>query len=174
MSRPPHPRGALVLAALTGLVVAASVAGCSGSAGAPGAASPAPDGLPEGFTVEMYQTRTDTGPRRLEIAITNRTGGPVEIDRLVFDSTQFDGTAEWQKDSTRIVDGATVDLPVLLPPPDCDATDIIHSVEFDYVLDDGTSGHRDRDPQRPARPPAGGATRGLPHRGGGRHRRPHR
>jgi hypothetical protein len=88
----------------------------------------------------MYQTRTDTGPRRIEIAITNATDGAVEIDRLVFDSTQFDGTAEWQKDSTRIVAGATVDLPVLLPPPDCDADEIVHTVEFDYELADGTTG----------------------------------
>jgi hypothetical protein len=120
--------------AIVGLLAVVSAAGCS---------VPAETGvgsIPDGLAVEMYQTRTDTGPRKLEIAITNTTGGPVVIDRLVFDSTQFDGPAQWEKDSTRVVAGATVDLPVQLPPPDCDTDEIVHTVEFDYVLADGTEG----------------------------------
>ncbi len=120
--------------AIVGLVGAVAVAGCSAQAGTEAG------GIPDGLSVEMYQTRTDTGPRKLEIAITNTTGGAVVIERLVFDSTQFAGAAEWQKDATRVVSGATVDLPVQLPPPDCDAEQIVHTVEFDYVLDDGTTG----------------------------------
>ena len=96
--------------------------------------------MPDGLSVEVYQTRTDTGPRRIQIAFTNATDAPIVIERLVFDSTQFDGPAQWEKDSTRVVAGATVDLPVLLPPPDCDADEIVHTVEFDYVLADGTTG----------------------------------
>lgn len=140
MSGSRDPRCARSLAALTALVVVASVVGCSGGAGAPSGAPGGVGDIPDGLSVEMYQTRTDTGPRRIEIAITNGTDAPVVIDRLVFDSTQFDGTTDWKKDSTRIVAGATVDLPVLLPPPDCDADEIVHTVEFDYVLADGTSG----------------------------------
>ncbi len=140
MRRPSAPHRARGSAALTALVVVASVAGCSGGATTPGAAPDGAGDIPEGLSVEMYQTRTDTGPRRIEIAITNRTDAPVVIDRLVFDSTQFDGSAQWEKDSTRIVAGATVDLPVLLPPPDCDTEEIVHTVEFDYVLADGTAG----------------------------------
>lgn len=135
MPSPSHRPVARILAGLVSLGVVTSVAGCGG-----GAPEPTVGEVPEGLLVEMYQTRTDTGPRRLEIAITNTTGGPVVIERVVFDSTQFEGTAQWEKDSTRIVDGATVDLPVLLPPPDCDASDLVHLVEFDYVLADGTSG----------------------------------
>ena len=125
-SRDPIRAGAL--ASLTTLVALASVVGCSGAAGTSNGAPDGAGGLPDGLSVEMYQTRTDTGPRRIQIAITNGTDDPVVIDRLVFDSTQFEGTAAWEKDSTRIVAGATVDLPVLLPPPDCEAADIIHSV----------------------------------------------
>jgi hypothetical protein len=134
------PLGARSLAALTALVVVASAAGCSGGAGTAGGAPGGDGGMPDGLSVEMYQTRTDTGPRRIQIAITNGTDGPVVIERLVFDSTQFEGEAEWEKDSTKVVAGATVDLPVMLPPPDCDDDDVLHSVEFDYVLADGTSG----------------------------------
>ena len=96
--------------------------------------------MPDGLSVEVYQTRTDTGPRRIQVAITNATDEPVVIERVVFDSTQFDGQAQWEKDSTRVVPGATVDLPVLLPPPNCDTDEIVHTVEFDYVLADGTAG----------------------------------
>jgi hypothetical protein len=129
------------------LAAVTSVAGC-GAAGdaADGGGQGEAGGIPPGLSVEMYQTRTDTGPRRIEIAITNGTDGPVVIERLVFDSTQFDGPGQWEKDSTRIVAGATVDLPVLLPPPDCEAADIVHTVEFDYVLSDGTEGTATAEP----------------------------
>jgi hypothetical protein len=141
MSSPRDRGGVRILGVFVLLALLTSVAGCgAGGDAAGGSGQGAAGGIPDGLSVEMYQTRTDTGPRRIEIAITNSTEGTVVIERLVFDSTQFQGTAEWEKDSTRIVSGATVDLPVLLPPPDCDTDDIVHRVEFDYLLADGTAG----------------------------------
>ena len=114
------------------LALCALLAGC--------AAPYDPAAMPEGIAVSVYQTRTDVGPRRLEVSIGNGTDGTLRITGVRFDSAQFDGVAVWQKDETRIPSGATVDLPVLLPPPDCDAIDPQPEVEFDYVLSDGTEG----------------------------------
>ena len=106
-----------------------------------GCAAPSnPAAVPEGISVSVYQTRTDVGPRRLEVSIQNGTNGPLTITGVRFESAQFDGAAAWQKDETSIPKGATVDLPVLLPSPDCDAIDPQPEVEFDYELSDGTIG----------------------------------
>ena len=96
--------------------------------------------VPDGIAVSVYQTRTDVVPRRLEVSFQNLTGGPLTITGVRFSAAQFVETAVWEKDSTVIPNGATVDLPVSLPAPDCDASSSRPFVEFDYLLNDGTSG----------------------------------
>lgn len=124
----PNYRGVLAVVA-----VACVLAGCA----SPETSSEA---VPEGITVSVYQTRTDVGPRRLEVSIGNQTGGPLGITGVRFESEQFVETAVWAKESTRIPAGATVDLPVLLTEANCSAENPEPVVEFDYVLDDGSTG----------------------------------
>jgi len=104
------------------------------------AAPEASTAAPPGVSVSMYQTRTDVAPRRLELAIQNGTDDPLRITGARLLSSQFAAAAEWQKASTTIPPGATVDLPVQLPDPDCTIDDPVHTVEFDYESDDGMSG----------------------------------
>jgi hypothetical protein len=115
-----------------GILLIAVVSGCATTAPS--------QALPSGLGVSVYQTRTDYAVRRLEVSVTNATGGPVQITRVQFRSEQFTEPVDWQKDSTTVVDGATVDLPVLLAEPNCAATSLVPTVEFDYVLASGVSG----------------------------------
>ncbi len=114
------------------LLIAVTLAGCATGEGS--------KAVPEGISVAVYQTRTDVGPRRLELSITNGTAGALQITGARLDSEQFVEPAVWQKDHTSIPAGATVDLPVLLPEPNCTAVAPDPVVEFDYVLADGTTG----------------------------------
>ena len=118
--------------AALGLAMLSVLAGCTASGGT--------NEAPEGVSVSVYQTRTDVGPRRLELSIENGTSGPLLITGARLDSDQFVEIAVWQKESTTIPAGATVDLPVLLPAPACSAESALPVVEFDYVLEDGTVG----------------------------------
>lgn len=121
---------------LAAAVAAVALAGCA-SPVAPAPASAAP---PEGVTVAVYQTRTDVGQHKLELSITNGTDGRLTITGAEFRSEQFLEPAVWPKESTFIVAGATVDLPVELGAVDCDAVDPVPVVEFDYELESGVTG----------------------------------
>lgn len=121
---------------LAAAVTAVALTGCAASA-APAPASTAP---PDGVTVAVYQTRTDVGQHKLELSITNGTDGRLTITRAEFRSEQFAEPAVWPKDSTFIIAGATVDLPVELGAADCDAVDPVPIVEFDYELESGAAG----------------------------------
>jgi len=111
------------------VLLAGVIAGCSG------APAVAPS-LPDGVSLSVYQSRTDLGPRRLQVSVTNGTAEPLTITRLVFDADQFVAPAEWAKDSTTIAAGATADLPVLLGAPACALGDPRVRVELDYRLGD--------------------------------------
>jgi hypothetical protein len=115
-------------------LLVAAVAGLTGCAAGPSTAPP------EGLSVSVYQNRVDVGNRKLSVSFQNETGGLLTITRLTFASPQFDGPADWPKESSRIQDGTTISLAVPLPPPDCAAQDPVPSVEFDYALEDGRSG----------------------------------
>ncbi|MBX3099206.1 MAG: hypothetical protein KF761_06455 [Salinibacterium sp.] len=118
--------------ATIGTALAVALAGCAAPAG-----STAP---PEGVSVAVYQTRTDVGPRRLELSIQNGSTEPLHVTGARLFSAQFTETAVWMKASTTIPAGATIDLPVLLPAPDCTAADPQPIVEFDYTREDGSTG----------------------------------
>ncbi len=121
---------------LVAAIAAVALAGCaSSSAPPPGSTAP-----PAGVTVAVYQTRTDVGQHRLELSITNGTDGRLTITRAEFRSEQFVEPAAWPKDSTFVAAGATVDLPVELGAPDCDAVNPVPVVEFDYALESGVTG----------------------------------
>ena len=102
--------------------------------------APMPPALPEGVWVDVYQTRTDTGNRFLEIAVHNETDEDLEITAARFDSDQFTSPAIWAKDGTTVRAGATVDLPVALTDPDCATEAPTASVILDFTLADGSSG----------------------------------
>jgi hypothetical protein len=76
--------------------------------------------LPDGVTASVHQSRADLGLRRLQVAIRNPSGVDLTITGLRVESRQFAGAAVWQKDSTIVAAGRTVNLPVLLPRPRCD------------------------------------------------------
>ena len=118
--------------AILGIAILPILAGCTAPSGT--------DEPPEGVSVAVYQTRTDVGPRRLQLSIQNGTGSTFLITGARFASDQFIETAVWRKESTTIPAGATVDLPVLLPAPKCTSESSQPIVEFDYVLEDGTVG----------------------------------
>jgi len=124
-----RPRGRL----FAGVVVAVlALSGCT-------PAAPVTE-LPDGVWVDVYQTRTDTGNRFLEIAVHNESGADVRITAARFDSDQFVSPAIWAKDGTTVHAGATVDLPVALTEPDCATVAPTASVILDFTLTDGTEG----------------------------------
>lgn len=125
-------------AAAAAMATALVLGGCAG--GPTTSRTAAGTDLPSGVTLSVYQTRTDLGQHKLEVAFTNDSGGALGITRMVFRSEQFVEPAVWAKDATTIRAGTTVDLPVVLPDPDCAAVDPVHRVEFDYELADGTRG----------------------------------
>lgn len=121
---------------LVAAIAAVALVGCA-PVDPPTPASTAP---PDGVTVAVYQTRTDVGQHKLELSITNGTDERLTVTRAEFRSEQFAEPAVWPKESTFVVAGATVDLPVELGAPDCDAVDPVPVVEFDYELASGVAG----------------------------------
>lgn len=120
------------------VVVAATVAACA--AGGDSDANPVGTALPAGISVSVYQTRTDTGPRAMEVSIRNETDATLTITRLELRSEQWVTPAVWPKASTRITAGFEIDLRVSLTEPACDAVSPVPIVEFDYAFENGVSG----------------------------------
>lgn len=66
----------------------------------------------------VYQTRSDTPLRRIEIQVRNDGAEPVTVQRAELRSQRLAGTAVWDQ-PLRIPAGAAVDLKVQLPEPTC-------------------------------------------------------
>ena len=103
------------------------------------AASPPPPPRPPQaeVSVAIYQTRPDMAERRLELSVTNESSEVMTISRASFTSGQFASSVDWQKDSTRVLPGVAVDLPVLLADPACGDEPVEASVELEYAIGDG-------------------------------------
>jgi hypothetical protein len=134
---------------LRAVLVAALLIALSGCTAATVTPKPASTTLPDGVTLELHQTRSDVGQRRLEVSVHNGTGTRMTVTRLAFDSTQFVEPVEWQRAPTTIAAGLTVDLPVLLPEAACDGAEVVASISVDYELDDGRSGSATATPGDP-------------------------
>lgn len=122
----PHPGVALVIGA------ALALSGCSASATDLPAESSA---LPDGMTVAVYQSRSDVASGQLEVQIANLSDDDVTITAVEFSAPQFAEPAVWQKDSTVVGAGRTVDLPVLLPGAVCDENAPAPTVRLTWAVD---------------------------------------
>jgi len=144
-----------VLPALAALV-AATLAACAalpGEAARPSGTSAAGSAhdatqdagvrLPDGVTVDVYQTRTDLPARKIEIAVTNASEEDITIVAAEFVSTQFALAAVWdaRPEGTRVRAGTSVDLPVRLAEPACDDPHPRGLVRIAFSRADGRSGH---------------------------------
>jgi len=132
------------IAAVTIPVLASlALVGCAVSATS--SPSPSPqliDELPDGVTVDVYQTRTDPGERKLELAVANASDTAITITGAVFDSTRFAEPVAWTPfgEGTRIPAGFTIDLPVVLAAPVCDDGEAVHIVRIEFVTSEGIPG----------------------------------
>ncbi|MEY2848746.1 MAG: hypothetical protein RI885_1411 [Actinomycetota bacterium] len=95
------------------------VSGCATADGAGNGQTSPGAGLPDGVTVEVYQSRSDVVVRALQVRIVNGSDEDLEITGAEFVSPGFASPAVWQKDSTVVVAGRTVDLPVSLSDSVC-------------------------------------------------------
>lgn len=125
-------RAAVAFAALVAAVV---LAGCVGD----GAAV---DALPDGVTVDVYQTRTDVPARGLQIAVTNESADDLTIASAELVSSQFAGSAVWspRPGGTLVRAGTTVDLPVSLPEAACAEPHPAASVRLGFLTASGERG----------------------------------
>lgn len=103
--------------------------------------------VPDGVSVSIYQTRSDFAIHQLEVSVTNDTGQDLTVTRLIFVSSQFVEMGTWANAPSTLRAGVTVDLPVSLGDANCDAVGPRHEVEFDFLLEDGTSGTARLEPQ---------------------------
>lgn len=84
---------------------------------APSAAEPAAVEEPA-LEVELLQYRLDQAPRRIQVAVTNRTGAPITVTSVALEAPGYAGMPPTPKDS-EIAAGARVDLPVALGEARC-------------------------------------------------------
>ena len=98
--------------------------------------------LPDGVTVDVYQTRTDAPARKLEIAITNAGDEDLTIESAEFVSSQFAEPAVWsaREGGTIVRGGFGVDLPVQLPAPACDDEHPLGTVRLRFTTESGQTG----------------------------------
>lgn len=75
---------------------------------------------PPDVSVLVYQTRSDTPVRRIEIQVRHDGAEAVTVDRAELHSDRLAGTAAWDE-PVRIPPGAAMDLKVQLPEPTCTA-----------------------------------------------------
>lgn len=116
----------LVRALSFGALLVAALAGC-----AP-AAPVAQTELPDGISIAVFQNRTDFGPRKLEIAVTNDTERAFIIESIEFSSDRFIAPAVWTRGEATIRPGVTTNLPVQLAPANCEAEDAAPLVSLTY------------------------------------------
>ncbi len=89
-----------------------------------GACSPiAHTALPDGVSIDVYQTRMDYGARELEVSVTNATDAELQIFELIFDSPAFVSETAYARAPSTVGPGRTTDFRVSLPAADCSASD---------------------------------------------------
>lgn len=118
--------------ALVALGAALGVTGCSAQP-----VEPALTALPDGVSIDVYQTRLDYSARQLEISISNESPTDVVITHLEFASPAFESAVSYARLPTSIAAGRTIDFRVDLAPPDCTAADLTTSVTVGFELANG-------------------------------------
>lgn len=113
--------------AATAALVLLGIAGCTG-----GPMTPPLTALPDGVSVDVYQTRLDYSERQLEISITNESPADVTITHLEFDSPAFVSAVSYGRLPTTVPVGRTIDFRVDLAAPDCTATDLTPAVTIEF------------------------------------------
>lgn len=89
--------------------------------------------LPDGVSVDVYQTRLDYSERQLEISIANESEADVTITHLEFASPAFVSAVSYARLPTTIAAGRTIDFRVDLAAPDCTATDLTPAVTIEFA-----------------------------------------
>ena len=121
-----------VLALVAAIVSTTALAACVGAAD--DSRQDATAQLPQGVSVDVYQTRTDLAARKLEIAVANASDADLTITGAQFVSSQFAAPALWaaRPAGSVVRAGFGIDLPVSLPEPACDdpAPEAIVRIEF--------------------------------------------
>lgn len=104
-------------------VVAAGLAGCTGTPG------PAPTGMPDGLSVSLVQLRSDVADRQAQVQIRNDGDEPVSVTAVAVAAPGWAGVAERVVDRvTTVAPGRRVDVRVQLPAMDCAAADAASAV----------------------------------------------
>lgn len=112
------------------IAVLAALTGCA----------PQPAELPDGIAISVYQNRFDYSPRKLEIQVSNGSGGPFTVTGASFDSTRFTEPAVWAAHERTLAPGTALDLRVQLPEPVCGDVPAEDTVTLDFALPDGRAG----------------------------------
>lgn len=97
------------------------------------ATQPRPSAI-EHLSADIHVSRSD--PDSIQVAVTNDWVERVTVTGLELDTAQFAAPSRWPKTSTEIGPGATVDLPVGVPPMACDATPGDLEVRLSVAPDD--------------------------------------
>lgn len=123
-----------------GVLASLALAGCTAGAATDAASPASPTGLPDGVTVELRQLRSDVATRHAQVTVTNGTAETLTVGTIAVDDPRFDGPAERVHDrASRIAAGATVSIPVQLPPVTCPAPDEANAeVTFDWSTADAS------------------------------------
>jgi hypothetical protein len=114
------PRGAALAAALAAvlaavLAVVLALSACS-------AQPPAPQRVPDGVTVEIFQNRLDYAARVLEVEVTNHGTADLDLVSATFRSPYFADAARWDEPLV-IRAGSSTDLRLSLAAPRCGGAD---------------------------------------------------
>src|SRR5690554_1226818 len=99
------------------------------------------ESLPEGVSIDVYQTRMDYSDRQLEVSIMNNSDADVTVTHLEFDSAAFVSAVSYSRLPSTITVGRTIDFRVQLADPDCTSTDAtpLVRVEFEFAGTTGTA-----------------------------------
>ncbi len=114
----------------------ATVSACAARVEAPDPLESAAAGpLPGGVAVSVYQSRSDVVSRSLQIRVENLSTADLTVSGAEFSSAQFADPAVWQKDSTVVKAGRTVDLPVSLAESVCVEPGTVPAVTLEWRVD---------------------------------------
>lgn len=111
-----------------------AILGLSGCAPATDVAEREGAPLPQGVAVTVYQSRSDVASGHLQIQIANESGDDITISGAEFAAPQFAHTAIWQKESTVVRAGRTIDLPIQLSEAVCHEGDPAPSVRLTWAV----------------------------------------
>ncbi len=100
-------------------------------------ASDAPSSISEvSATAELYRTRSDPARGGIQLSVTNNGVDPLTVTRVVVDSAALATPIE--RDRTTVIPaGATRDLALLLPAPQCSSQAILPNAVLTVVLGPG-------------------------------------